>query len=103
MGKQSKKEHQKYYGMQAWRNLSLLYRSQHPICERCNDHVSEAVHHIKSFTDYGLSKAERIKRLLDPDNLMAVCNKCHEELHREIEAKKQEYRKNWDKQLYIRY
>lgn len=98
-----KKQRQQLYNTIAWRKLSLLYRSEHPMCERCNEHFTEAVHHIHSPFDYGLSKAEAYRRLLDPDNLMAVCTKCHQEIHEELEEKKKEAKKASNEKWYIRY
>ncbi len=80
-----RKQRQSLYQMKQWRNLSEWYRMTHPLCEVCanEDKVTPAVHvhHINSPFDNNLSEWERIARLLDPDNLMAVCQDCHNFLH----------------------
>ena len=76
-----RKERQSLYQMKQWRNLSAYMRMMHPICQVCEKNVSEHVHHINSPFDYGLSEVERLARLLDPENLIAVCADCHNALH----------------------
>ncbi len=76
-----KQERQKLYQCKQWRNLSAWMRMEHPICQRCNERLTEAVHHKKSPFEYGLSYAEKMFRLLDPDNLICVCADCHNILH----------------------
>lgn len=76
-----KQERQKLYQCKQWRNLSQWMRMEHPICMVCNEKLTEAVHHINSPFEYGLSHAEKMYRLLDPDNLICVCAECHNILH----------------------
>ena len=76
-----KQERQKLYQNKQWRNLSQWMRMEHPICQRCNERLTEAVHHINSPFEYGISYSEKIYRLLDPDNLICVCADCHNILH----------------------
>lgn len=91
------KERHKYYAMKEWRNLRDLYIMEHPICEECIRHgqVTEAteVHHINSFMDYGLTDNERLYRLLDYTNLMALCRECHNRIHAEKEKMKKKMEK----------
>lgn len=70
------------YNSTAWKKLRDTYYKSHPICEKCLEKgvitPAEDIHHIRSpfrngVINYGL--------LLDPDNLMAVCKKCHQEIH----------------------
>ena len=70
------------YNTTEWRKLREVYMHEHPLCERCLEKGSlvpaEDIHHIRSpfkggEVNYGL--------LLDHDNLMAVCKKCHQEIH----------------------
>ena len=60
-----------------WQKARLAYLRQHPICERCevDGRVTAAtlVHHIVELKDGGAR--------LDHDNLMALCNDCHEQIH----------------------
>lgn len=96
-----KKQRAILYNNKQWRALSLIYRSQHPICEKCNENLAEHVHHLATPFQPGLSYSEKMHRLLDIDNLMAVCPKCHQLIHEEQEKKKSEWRKT--EHLYIRY
>lgn len=54
-----KQERQKLYQCKQWRALSQWMRMEHPICQRCNERLTEAVHHKKSPFEYGLSYAEK--------------------------------------------
>jgi len=80
-----RKERQKLYQLKQWRSLSEYYRMMHPLCEICEGQgkttVAQHVHHVNSPFDYGLSEVERLARLLDPENLIAVCADCHNALH----------------------
>lgn len=73
------------YNTKKWRKLREKYLMLHPLCERClnNDEMNVAteVHHKKPLT-----KAEtevNLKYLaFNYDNLMALCSKCHHEIHK---------------------
>ena len=82
---QRRKERQKLYQMKQWRELSKWYIMHHPLCQRCEEKgivtPSEHCHHILSPFDYGLSHTEQITRLLDENNLMALCADCHAAEH----------------------
>ena len=83
---------QTYYQKAAWRKLRDWYIMEHPECERCStsEHpvLSEEVHHIKSPFRHGLTEQERNMLLLDPNNLEALCAKCHKEEHNKIRKNK---------------
>ena len=70
------------YQSQSWRKLREVYMHQHPLCEEClkKNKVTPAqsIHHIKSPFEKGVINYQL---LLDPNNLMAVCNECHGEIH----------------------
>lgn len=76
-----------YYHNNLWTKLSRWYKSHHPLCERCdaNGKVTPAtqVHHINPFMN-GTTDEERWKMLLDEDNLMALCDQCHIDIHNEL-------------------
>lgn len=74
-------QRQKYYQLKQWKDLSLYYRMQHPICEECNRNVSEHTHHIVSPFQPNLNETERMYLLLDPTNLKALCAECHNKIH----------------------
>lgn len=77
----------KLYNKMAWKHLRSGYLITHPLCEKCleQNKVTPAtdVHHINSPFDDGLSDVERLGRLLDYNNLMALCQECHGTLHRD--------------------
>lgn len=81
----------KYYNTKQWVNLRNYYIKQHPFCERCEAQgrttLATQVHHQVPFLN-GLTETERLNLLLDEDNLMSVCNKCHAEIHNEMNRKK---------------
>jgi 5-methylcytosine-specific restriction protein A len=52
-----------------WTRLRNMYLRQYPICNRCR-RASEMVHHKIPITKGGA--------VLDPDNLEALCNSCHD-------------------------
>lgn len=81
-------QRQKYYQLKQWKDLSLYYRMQHPICEECNRNVSEHTHHIVSPFHANLSENERMYLLLDPTNLKALCAECHNKIHQMQEKQK---------------
>ena len=74
----------KYYNSKYWMNLRNSYIVNHPLCEEClkEDIITPAehVHHIKEFLK-GVDDGERWSLLLDENNLMSVCVKCHHKLH----------------------
>lgn len=80
-----RKERQKLYQMKQWRELSKWFIMYHPLCQKCEEKgiitPSQHCHHILSPFDYGLSHTEQISRLLDEDNLMALCADCHAAEH----------------------
>ena len=43
---------------------------EHPLCEKCGIRFSVDVHHIKPLKEYP-------ELALDPDNLEALCKRCH--------------------------
>ena len=74
----------KYYNNSAWKRLRNWYIQSHPLCERClfngKSVPSEEVHHKVEFSK-GETMEDKFALLLDPQNLMAVCRKCHMEIH----------------------
>lgn len=73
-----------YYNSSAWHSLRLDYYSKNPLCECCMAHdvvkSAEHVHHRKPFLR-GVNDNERWQLLLDEQNLISVCVKCHSKLH----------------------
>jgi 5-methylcytosine-specific restriction protein A len=60
-----------------WQKLRLYKLARNPLCERCESlgriERASLVHHIKPINDGGA--------VLDMDNLMSVCEVCHDKLH----------------------
>ena len=73
-----------YYNSNAWYSLRNEYYAKHPLCECClsHDRVTAAahVHHRRKFLS-GITDTERWQLLLDENNLMSVCTRCHTALH----------------------
>ena len=80
----------KYYSTKAWHTLRNWYISLHPFCEMHQKYgilkEAECVHHIKIF-GYGATNEDKYNMLLDPSNLMSLCESCHKEMHRIANAK----------------
>lgn len=73
---------QKYYNTTEWRKLREAYLKQHPVCEECLNKgkvtPAEDIHHrISPFKNGECNKA----LLLDYNNLMSLCKKCHNMIH----------------------
>jgi 5-methylcytosine-specific restriction protein A len=83
----NRKQSYKYYSSKQWRMLRDAYIRQNPLCEVClKDNIitaAEHVHHIQPFLN-GLTDEQRWSLLLDKDNLMSVCRKCHSEIHKQL-------------------
>ena len=74
-----------YYNTIQWKNLRSHYLRLNPLCECCRYHYDKVtpateVHHKKPFLR-GYTDEERLRLLLDEDNLMSVCRQCHLEIH----------------------
>ena len=74
------KTHKLVYDTPYWKQLRLSYLMEHPICECCNSSLATEVHH-KTELKKATSDNEMISLGFDVDNLMAVCTKCHQEIH----------------------
>lgn len=94
------KERQRYYQSTQWKNLRKIYQQSHPLCEECLKHdiitPAHDIHHKLSPFDPNIGEMERWKRLLDYDNLMALCKDCHGKLHAN-DQKKKKSQKKWGK------
>ena len=74
------KTHKLVYDQPYWKQLRLSYLMEHPICEYCNKNLATEVHHIRELSK-ATSDNEMISLGFDVNNLMAVCTKCHQEIH----------------------
>ena len=84
----------KYYGTKAWHTLRDWYIGEHPFCEMHQKYgilkEAECVHHKKIF-GYGETEDEKYRLLLEPSNVMSLCESCHKEMHRIAKEKNLSY------------
>lgn len=75
----------KLYNSQAWKNLSMIYKQEYPLCECCKidgkTSSVEEVHHLIKFDDQEKEEV-RSMLLLDKDNLISLCKDCHQKYHK---------------------
>jgi len=66
-----------FYSSNKWRRESKKYKGLHPYCEVCLkekiEEPSKIVHHITPISQGGAP--------YDENNLLAICKKCHGEIH----------------------
>ncbi len=60
--------HKDIYSTSRWQRLRLKVLVEHPLCHDCGRAASE-VHHVVALSDGGDP--------WDPNNLMALCSRCH--------------------------
>lgn len=77
----------KLYNNKRWKKLRDSFLMFAPMCKKCAEmgvvNAATDVHHINSPFADGLTDVERLGRLLDPNNLMALCQQCHGHIHGE--------------------
>lgn len=80
-----REDHVNVYNTKTWVNLRKAYLMEHPLCEEClkqgKTTVATQVHHIKHILE-GKDKWEQKEIGYDPNNLMALCEKCHRDKHK---------------------
>lgn len=79
-----RKERMKIYNSARWRQLRALKMLNSPLCEMClaKGRITpvDDVHHKTSF----MSTDDSVRRnflAYDYDNLMSVCDECHQKIH----------------------
>ena len=81
----------RFYDTKTWHNLRAVKLMKQPLCERClsKGHVEPAteVHHIKPF-GWAPTHDEQWKLFTDEDNLMSLCERCHKEIHKELNTQR---------------
>lgn len=81
-----------YYNSKQWKNLRNKYITDHPLCEEClikgRSVEAKHVHHIYQF--FKCKPELRWYALLDESNLQALCIKCHNEKHVELNSLSEE-------------
>jgi 5-methylcytosine-specific restriction endonuclease McrA len=70
-----------------WQTLRARYLTHHPVCEFCEKKnktsLAKVVHHVIPIEDAkDISMMEALA--FDENNLMALCEKCHEEIHEQL-------------------
>ena len=78
------------YNTSLWRKIRSAYLQEHPLCEMClkegKTTVATEVHHITE-----ISNGDTIEQMqsigFDYNNLMAICEDCHTQLHAEKHRK----------------
>lgn len=85
----SREMRRKAYNNREWRKLRDTYIKEHPLCEDCLDKgkvvPAEDVHHISSPFSTG---EINYGKLLDGNNLKALCKECHAARHNPNQAPK---------------
>lgn len=82
----------KYYGTKQWHELRTRYYNDHPCCECCEAQgivkAADDIHHLHVFSS-GPTEQDKIRLLLDYNNLCALCKYHHQMAH--------EYMKHYNK------
>ena len=69
----------KLYGSKEWRKIrEYVLNRDFCMCQICGEINCDTVHHIKELTPININDANIT---LNPDNLITVCNQCHDEIH----------------------
>lgn len=80
-----KQQRQSMYSKTEYRKLRDWYYQCHPLCEDCQriGLITQArdIHHIMSPYDQNISPAESYRRLMDENNLVALCRYHHNLRH----------------------
>lgn len=75
---------QKLYNSTTWQKLRNSYLMEHPLCENCLKHnkvtPATCVHH-KLIISSKESELEMRNVAFDSNNLMSLCNDCHNKFH----------------------
>lgn len=79
-----KKEYQRIVWSAKWQRLRDMYKAQHPVCEMCEKNgrtsLAKVVHHIVPIED-ARDVVMMESLAYDWNNLMALCEDCHEQIH----------------------
>lgn len=81
----------KIYSTRRWQELRQSVLMQHPICQICNQELATEVHHNPP-----ISTGKTNEEMLDigfgiTSQLLALCHKCHEDLHNKLKQSHLEY------------
>lgn len=83
------KEKHKLYASKEWQALRLLKLQEHPMCQRCGKELATCVHHIIPFMQFSTPEERKLHAIyIDLSDLMSLCEKCHEEIHKELKEQR---------------
>ena len=84
----AKKFSKKLYNSKEWRNIrNYVLSRDFFMCQVCGEVNCNIVHHITELTPMNINDATIT---LNADNLITVCNQCHDEIHGRNYRKEQE-------------
>ena len=88
--KRRNKKWNRFYQAPEWKSLRQWKIIKNPICETHLKYgivvPATSIHHKHPF-GFGETEEEKWKLLLDPLNLISVCESCHDEFHKQLNAK----------------
>lgn len=80
----NRQKRQDIYNTTLWKRMRLSKLREQPLCEVClllgKSILAEHVHHKISFMEAN-DIYERDRLAFDSENLMSVCNECHNRIH----------------------
>lgn len=83
----NRKDRQRIYQTERWRQLRASKLATNPLCELCEENgiitPAEDVHHKVSFMTTN-DKAKRIRLAYDRANLECLCRACHQYRHYQV-------------------
>ena len=81
----------KFYHSKKWKNIrAFVFQRDFYMCQICKMPNSSTVHHIKELTPTNIDNASIS---INPDNLITLCNRCHNLVH-------DKYKYNEDRKRY---
>lgn len=73
-----------YYGMKGWKAVRDKKIKEQPLCELCQilgrTEIAQDIHHAIKF-DQQYTDDMKLALLLDYDNLVSLCERCHQNIH----------------------
>lgn len=81
------KDYRKMISSSQWLKLRRVILTEHPLCERCQADgliaAATEVHHRRP-VESGINREEMRRLMFNPDNLAALCHRCHVVVHIEM-------------------
>lgn len=80
-----------YYQNRQWKLLRQWKITNYPLCQDClfegRSVPADEVHHIVPFST-GSTEEEKMRLLLDPDNIVSLCSMHHDKRHGKLNNRK---------------